>query len=49
VGVVAQIVSVEQPALPTSIENCDCHVNLTNIIGNLLTEPVQVIEEGGFT
>ncbi|XP_016996435.2 sodium-coupled monocarboxylate transporter 1 [Drosophila takahashii] len=49
VGVVAQIVSVEQPALPTSIENCDCHVNLTNIIGNLLTEPVQIVEEGGFT
>ncbi|XP_016934954.2 sodium-coupled monocarboxylate transporter 1 [Drosophila suzukii] len=49
VGVVAQIVSVEQPALPTSIENCDCHVNLTNIIGNLLTEPVQIIKEGGFT
>ncbi|XP_017127714.1 sodium-coupled monocarboxylate transporter 1 [Drosophila elegans] len=49
VGVVAQIVSVEQPALPTSIDNCDCHVNLTNIIGNLLTEPVEIIEEGGFT
>lgn len=49
VGVVAQIVSVEQPSLPTSIDNCDCHVNMTNIIGNLLTEPVEIVEEGGFT
>ncbi|KAH8305612.1 hypothetical protein KR059_003732 [Drosophila kikkawai] len=49
VGVVAQIVSVEQPSLPTSIENCDCHVNITNIIGDLLTEPVEIAEEGGFT
>ncbi|XP_043648291.1 sodium-coupled monocarboxylate transporter 1 [Drosophila teissieri] len=49
VGVVAQIVSVEQPALPTSIDQCDCHVNITNIIDGLLTEPVEIIKEGGFT
>ncbi|XP_017080391.1 sodium-coupled monocarboxylate transporter 1 [Drosophila eugracilis] len=49
VGVVAQIASVEQPALPTSIDKCDCRVNLTNVIGDLLTEPVEVIQEGGFT
>ncbi|XP_017060123.1 sodium-coupled monocarboxylate transporter 1 [Drosophila ficusphila] len=49
VGVVAQIASVEEPALPTSIEKCDCHVNLTDIIGDLLKEPMDVVGEGGFT
>ncbi|XP_068142014.1 LOW QUALITY PROTEIN: sodium-coupled monocarboxylate transporter 1 [Drosophila tropicalis] len=52
VGVVAQIANVESPPLPTSIENCDCHVNVTNKIEDLLREPLSPTnhqEEGGFT
>ncbi|KAH8250958.1 hypothetical protein KR026_000293 [Drosophila bipectinata] len=49
VGVVAQIASVEQPALPTSIEHCDCHVNMTTIAEDILTEPMTLAEDGGFT
>uniref|UniRef100_A0A6P4DWM1 Sodium-coupled monocarboxylate transporter 1 n=1 Tax=Drosophila rhopaloa TaxID=1041015 RepID=A0A6P4DWM1_DRORH len=49
VGVVAQIASVEQPALPTSLDHCDCLVNLTSITQNILLEPMKIIEEGGFT
>ncbi|KAH8378913.1 hypothetical protein KR009_002053 [Drosophila setifemur] len=49
VGVVAQIASYEQSALPTFIDQCDCHVNVTNIMGDLLTEPIAMVGEGGFT
>ncbi|SPP84877.1 sodium-coupled monocarboxylate transporter 1 [Drosophila guanche] len=49
VGVVAQIASVESPPLPTSIEHCDCHVNVTNILEDLLTESMNPIKQEGFT
>ncbi|XP_001353570.2 sodium-coupled monocarboxylate transporter 1 [Drosophila pseudoobscura] len=49
VGVVAQIASVEPPPLATSIEHCDCHVNVTSIIEDLLTESINPIEQEGFT
>ncbi|XP_034657136.1 sodium-coupled monocarboxylate transporter 1 [Drosophila subobscura] len=49
VGVVAQIASVESPPLPTSIEHCDCHVNVTNILEGLLTESMNPIKQEGFT
>lgn len=49
VGVVAQIANVETPALPTSVEHCDCHVNVTGIIDDLLSESLLLPAEQGFT
>ncbi|KAH8402855.1 hypothetical protein KR222_007672 [Zaprionus bogoriensis] len=49
VGVVGQIGSVEIQALPTSVERCDCHVNVTGLIENLLTESLQPMEAESFT
>ncbi|TDG52671.1 hypothetical protein AWZ03_000904 [Drosophila navojoa] len=49
VGVVAQIANVETPALPTSVEHCDCHVNVTGIIDDLLSESLLPPADQGFT
>ncbi|XP_030385134.1 sodium-coupled monocarboxylate transporter 1 [Scaptodrosophila lebanonensis] len=51
VGVVAQISSVEEPALPLSIGECNCRVNVTGLIENLLTEKMSPLpaKESGFT
>ncbi|XP_034480541.1 sodium-coupled monocarboxylate transporter 1 [Drosophila innubila] len=48
VGVMSQIVSLEIPTLPTSDEQCDCHVNVTGIIGDLLSESLrsETVQEG---
>ncbi|XP_034104690.1 sodium-coupled monocarboxylate transporter 1 [Drosophila albomicans] len=49
VGVVAQLGDVKTPTLPTSVESCNCHMNVTGIIGDLLSESLLVKTEGGFT
>ncbi|KAL7731459.1 hypothetical protein ACLKA6_017277 [Drosophila palustris] len=48
VGVVSQVASLETPTLATSIEHCDCHVNVTGIITGLLIEELRsaTVQEG---
>ncbi|KAH8366179.1 hypothetical protein KR093_009954 [Drosophila rubida] len=50
VGVVAQLGNVETPTLPTSVQSCNCHMNVTGIIGDLLSEsPQSESVQDGFT
>ncbi|ALC43380.1 CG5687 [Drosophila busckii] len=48
IGVMAQLGSVETPTLPTSVELCNCHMNVTGIIEELLTESLQPLPAEGF-
>ncbi|XP_037939154.1 sodium-coupled monocarboxylate transporter 1-like [Teleopsis dalmanni] len=45
IGVVAQIANVEPEALPLSLDKCDCHINATETIVNV----VNINQEAGFT
>ncbi|KAH8278221.1 hypothetical protein KR044_002558 [Drosophila immigrans] len=48
VGVVAQLGDVETPTLPTSVQSCNCHVNVTDMIDDLLSETLrsETVQEG---
>lgn len=48
-GVVAQIGNDRINTLPKSVEGCNCHVNVTGIIDDLLSEVLITAEQDSFT
>lgn len=49
VGVVAQLGDNDLELLPRSVEGCNCHVNVTGVIEDLLSETLLNAEQDGFT
>ncbi|TMW52558.1 hypothetical protein DOY81_002383 [Sarcophaga bullata] len=48
IGVIAQIANVEPESLPLSVENCDCAVNSTQMLGTVILEALPEEEVSGF-